>query len=178
MTELAREYGDGLYALTREEKISAEILEQMIGLRQLFLNEKDFIRLLNNMSLSKTERVNILDSALCGQIHPYLLNFLKILCEKGALGEFSGCLEAFSFLYQRDHGIVEAVATTAVPLNDEQREALLKKLSKMTGKQVVLSEKVDESVVGGVLLEMEGRQYDNTVRNRLKNIHQSMAHDA
>ena len=178
MTELAREYGDGLYALTEEESISKEVLEQLLSLKDLFRQQPDFIRLLGNMSLSKEERVKIIDSVLRGQVHPYLLNFLKILCERGALNEYEGCLAAFKTLYNQAHGIVEATVTTAVALDDEQRARMAEKLSRMTGKTVVLAEKVDPSVVGGVLVEMNGQRYDNTLKNRLKSIHSAMVQGA
>ena len=178
MTELAREYGDGLYALTEEENISREVLEQMLTLRSLFREQPDFVRLLGNMSLSKDERVKILDSVLRGQIHIYLLNFLKILCERCALNEYEGCLAAFKTLYNQAHGIVEAFVTTAVALDDEQRARMTEKLSKMTGKKVVLNEKTDTTLVGGVLLEMNGQRYDNTLKNRLKSIHSAMVQGA
>ena len=178
MTELAREYGDGLYALTEEESISKEVLEQLLSLKDLFRQQPDFIRLLGNMSLSKEERVKIIDSVLRGQVHPYLLNFLKILCERGALNEYEGCLAAFKTLYNQAHGIVEATVTTAVALDDEQRVRMTEKLSKMIGQTVVLNEKVDPALVGGVLLEMNGQRYDNTLKNRLKSIHSAMVQGA
>ena len=178
MTDLAREYGDGLYALTEEETISKEVLMQLIELKKLFQSQPDFIRLLGNMSLSKEERVQIIDRVLRGQVHLYLLNFLKILCERGALSEYEGCLAAFKTLYNQAHGIVEATVTTAVPLDDEQRVRMSEKLSAKTGKTVVLTEKVDESLMGGVLLEMNGQRYDNTLKNRLKSIHSAMVQGA
>ena len=178
MTELAREYGDGLYALTEEENISREVLEQLLALKSLFREQPDFVRLLGNMSLSKEERVKIIDNVLRGQIHPYLLNFLKILCERCALNEYEGCLAAFKSLYNQAHGIVEATVTTAVPLDDEQRASMTEKLSAMTDKQVVLVEKIDATLMGGVLLEMNGQRYDNTLKNRLKSIHSAMVQGA
>jgi len=178
VTELAREYGDGLYLLAEEENLSREILEQLLSLKSLFREQPDFVRLLGNMSLSKEERVKILDSVLRGQIHPYLLNFLKILCERCALNEYEGCLAAFKALYNQEHGIVEATVTTAVPLDDEQRARLAEKLSAMTDKTVSLVEKIDESLMGGVLLEMNGQRYDNTLKNRLKSIHSAMIQGA
>ena len=178
MTELAREYGDGLYALCEEENISKDVLEQLLMLQRLFREQPDFTRLLGNMSLSKDERVKILDSVLRGQIHLYLLNFLKILCERGALNEYEGCLAAFKTLYNQAHGIVEATVTTAVALDDEQRARMSEKLSAKTGKTVVLTEKVDASLMGGVLLEMNGQRYDNTLKNRLKSIHSAMVQGA
>ena len=175
MTELAREYGDGLYALTEEEHISDEVLSQLQVLSRCFREQPDFLRLLSNMSLSKAERIAILDNALRGQVHPYLLNFLKILVERSALGEYDGCLAAFRAQYNLDHGIVEATVTTAVALDDGQRERMMEKLSRMTGHKVVLSEKIDPNVIGGVLLEMNGQRYDNTLKTRLDSIHAALA---
>ena len=178
MTELAREYGDGLYALCEEGSISQEVLEQMLGLSRIFKEQPDFTRLLGNMSLSKEERVKILDTALRGQIHPYLLNFLKILCERSALSEYEGCLAAYKALYNQEHDVAEATVTTAVALDDGQRERLIEKLARMTGKTVELTEKVDAKVIGGVLLEMNGQRYDSTLRQRLDSIHQAMISEA
>ena len=178
MTELAREYGDGLYALAQEEKIAADVLPQLETLKQCFKEQPAFLKLLSNMSLSKEERVGLLDGAFRGQIHPYVLNFLKILCERGSLAEFSGCEEAFRIRFNQDNGIIEANVTTAAPLNEEQRARMQEKLAKMTGKQVHLNEKVDSRLMGGVLLEMNGQRYDNTIRKRLDSIHQAMISEA
>lgn len=174
MTDLAREYGSGLYALAEEEKISPAMLDEMQTLCQCFRSQPEFLRLLSNMSLSKEERVGILDQSLRGQIHPYLLNFLKILCERGALSEFYGCEDVFRSLYYQDYGIIEAYVTTGAALTEDQKKRMAEKLSAMSGKTVQLIEKVDPKVIGGVLLEMNGKQYDNTVRHRLQSIHQAM----
>ena len=178
MTELAKEYGAGLYQLAAEENASEQVLEQMRTLRGCFKEQPQFLRLLSNMALSKEERVGIIDAAFRGQVHPYLLNFIKILCERGALGEFAGCEEAFRELYNKDNGVVEALVTTGEKLSEDQRERLIEKLNAMTGKQIDLLEKVDPKVVGGVLLEMNGQRYDNTVRHRLESIRRAMVGEA
>lgn len=175
MTDLAREYASGLYELAQEEKLSSEILSQMQALKLCFREQPDFCRLLCNMSISKEERLSILDNALRGQVHPYLLNFLKILLERGALNEYEGCLNAFRALYNEAHGIIEAAVTTSAPLSDDQRRRLKEKLLTMTGREVELTEKLDPSVIDGVLLEMNGQRFDNTIRRRLQSIHSVMA---
>lgn len=175
MTDLAREYGEGLYALCAEEQLTEDMLAELGALKGIFRSQPDFRRLLSNMSLPKQERVEILDRALRGQVHPYMLNFLKILCERGLLHEFEGCEAAFRENFNRDHAVAEAAVTTAQALSGEQRQALLEKLRAMTGKTVHLTEKTDPAVMGGVLLEMNGQRFDNTVRHRLEEIHQAMA---
>lgn len=174
MTDLCREYGEGLYALCLEENLVSDGLSQLETLAQSFREQPEFLQLLSNMSLPKPERLQILDNALRGQIHPYLLNFLKILCERGMLWEFDGCVKAFRSLYYQDHAILEAWATTSVPLGDAQKEKLISRLNMMTGKKIVLKEKVDPSVMGGIMLEMDGKRYDNTIKHRLSAIYQAM----
>ncbi len=89
MTEFGREYGDGLYALCAEERITEDVLAQLAELKILFRQNPDFIRLLSNMSIPKAERVSVADQALQGQVHPYVLNFVKLLVERGAVYELS-----------------------------------------------------------------------------------------
>ena len=174
MTDQAREDGQGMYALAKEENITSEILAQMQMLANCFREEQAFLQLLSNMALPKAERIAILDHALGGQVHPYLLNFMKILLERNLLGEYAGCLAAFREFYHQDQGIVEAYVTTGAPLSQDQRDRIIEKLRQMTGKQVELTEKVDAAVLGGVLLEMDGKRYDNTLRGRLSAIHKAM----
>lgn len=174
MTQLSREFGEGLYSLCKEENIVQDVLGQLDALSRCFRSQPDFLRLLGNMSLPKAERLDIMDHALRGQVHPFLLNYLKLLCERGILWEFDDSIKTYRALYYRDAGIIEAVATTGVPLDGEQKEALLKKLRAMTGHQVVLKEKVDPAVMGGVMLEMNGKRYDNTVKHQLQGIRQAM----
>ena len=121
MTEQSREYGEGLYALCAEEALSGDVLEQLDVLNDSFKAQPDYLRLLSNMSLAREERLDILDRTLRGQVHPYVLNFCKILLEKGLLHEFSDCAKAYRARYLQDNGIVEASVTTAVPLDDGQR---------------------------------------------------------
>lgn len=175
MTEFGREYGEGLYALCREEAMEQPCLQELKTLDAAFRENGEFLRLLANMTLGKEERVRIVQDTLGGQIHPYVLNFIKILVERGAIHSFSECVKAYQEAYNRDHRVAEAEVTTASPLNAGQKEKLIQKLRQMSGREVVLKEKIDPSVLGGVLLEMDGKRYDNTVQGRLKSIRQAMA---
>ena len=108
-----------------------------------------------------------LDQAFGGSVHLYLVNFLKILCDEGALRELSGCARAYRVRYNHDHGILEVTAVSAVELEDAAREKLRAKLAAMTGKTIELTVRVEPSVLGGIRLDMEGTRLDGTVRHRL-----------
>lgn len=174
MTDLAREYGEGLYLLAKEENISAEVMDQLEMLAHSFRDNPEYVSLLSNMALPVSERKSVIDSVFQGQVHPYVVNFLKILCERGALGEFRGCVTSYKSQFNSDNGIVEAVVTTSSPMTDAQRSSLISKLTEMEGAKVHLTEKIDSSIMDGIVLEMNGRRYENTVAERLRSIHRVM----
>lgn len=170
MTQAARVYGGSLYDLATEEKLDGQIMEQMNEIRQIFRENPGYLKLLGEPAIPLDERLKLLDEAFGGQTEPYLLNFLKLLCEKKIMREFAGCCEEFTRRYNTDHGIVEAVVTSAVKLKEEQMEALKAKLEKVSGKKIHLKQKTDPMVLAGLRVEMEGKQFDGTVQGRISDI--------
>ena len=170
MTEVATTYGQAMYDLARDEGKSQQILAELSVLDQSLSAEPEFIQLLSSPNIPKEERVQILDSSFRGKIDPYVLNFLKVLTEKGYMRHFSGCGEFYRQCYTKDNGIMPVVAYTAVALSDELRRKLTAKLSTVTGKTIELDCRIDPETLGGVRLDFDGKQVDGTVRRRLEDI--------
>ena len=175
MTKTAKLYGSALYDVALEDSAAPSVLEEMQAVQTAFAQHPDFLYLLDTPSLPKAERCGILQETFDGQVHPYLLNFLKILCENGTLRQFGGCLRAYKNRYNEDHHIMEVTAITAIPMKEAQIAALHSKLESQTGKTVALTCRVDPDCLGGVRLEMEGQQWDDTVRCRLDTISRQLA---
>lgn len=175
MTQTARLYGGSLYDLAVEEKLADTILEQMQEIRDIFRENPDYVKLLSEPSLPKEERIKLIEEAFGGQAERYLVNFIKLLCERGLLSEYAGCCEAFTRRYNADHGIAEAVVTSAVALSETQMTALREKLEKISGKKVSLVQKTDPSVLAGLRVELEGKQLDGTVQGRLSGISKKLS---
>ena len=175
MTEIAKMYGGSLYDLAAEEGLETRILGELDEAAAILKGDPEYLHLLSIPSIPKKERCALLDEAFRGQIHPYLLNFLKILCEKGTLRELPGCARAYRIRYNAAHGILEATAISAVALTKEQTARLQEKLEAVTGKQIDLKTKVDPAVLGGIRLDIEGTELDGTVQNRLASLRNNIA---
>ena len=175
MTETAKMYGGSLYDLAAEEGLETRILGELDEAAAILKGDPEYLHLLSIPSIPKKERCALLDEAFRGQIHPYLLNFLKILCEKGTLRELPGCARAYRVRYNAAHGILEATAISAVALTKEQTARLQEKLEAVTGKQIDLKTKVDPAVLGGIRLDIEGTELDGTVQNRLASLRNNIA---
>ena len=167
MNEVGKVYGNALYELAKSEDISALILGEMDALDVGFSEEPDFLKLLSAPNLSKQERCQIVDDSFRGKVQPYLLNFLKILTEKGYASHFHACYQAYSEQYDEDNGILAVTAKTAVPLSPAQSRRLTEKLENATGKIVRLTNKVQPNLLGGVQLDLGNRRVEDTVAGRL-----------
>lgn len=170
MSQVGTVYAQALYSLTKDENCSEAVLQELAVLNESFENEPKFLHLLSAPNLSKEERCGILDRSFRGKVHPYVLNFLKILTEKGYMRRFFDCCKAFRQLYNEDHGILEVFAYTAIPLNEDQKGRLSQKLQAVTGKTIDLCNRVDPGCLGGVRLDYDGKRVDDTVSHRLKDI--------
>ncbi len=170
MTEVAKTYGDALYDLAAEEKISDQLLEEVSSMAQAFGENPEFVKLLSTPALKKEERLAVLDNAFGGKVHTHVLNFIKILVERGYVAHFQGCAEEFRQRYNKDNNIEEVCAVTAIPLTEALSAQLKAKLEAMTGKTVLLQNRVDTSILGGVRLEMQGTQLEGSVQNQLDSI--------
>ena len=79
MTQAGSVYGEALYDLAKSEGLSHRILQELEVLAESFRREPEFLRLLSAPNVSKAERCAVLDASFEGKVHPYVLNFLKLL---------------------------------------------------------------------------------------------------
>ena len=175
MTTATSVYGQSLYDLAAEEGLSEEILKQMEAVQAIFKENPDYITLLLEPSIPRRERLGRLEEAFKGQVHPYLQNFLMILLENSLLRGFSACCRTYRESYNKDHGIEEATVTSAVALTEAQVKSLKSKLEAISGKTVILRQKVDSSVLGGLRVEIGGRLLDGTVMGRLADLRKKVS---
>lgn len=174
MTRFAEEYGNALFELADDEQISDRIAQELQQVLAILNQESDYIRLLNVQSIDSEERKRLLDEAFGGSIHPYLIHFMKLLIDRGAISKFEECADAYRLRYNEAMGIVEADVTSAAALSQEQIEALRAKLGAISGKKVEMRVNVDPKLIGGLRVDMLGKRYDNSVLTQLRQIRRSL----
>ena len=175
MTDTALMYGKSLFELAQEEGKIKEYMQDLLTVRAALEEEPKFLSLLASHAVTKQERLGVLDACFGGKVAPYILNFMKILCENGAIRQLADCIRQFELLYNDACGIVEVRAVSAVSLSSLLREKLEKKLSQMTGKTVSVRYSVNPALLGGIALELDGTELDGSVRRRLDEIAKSLA---
>ena len=166
MKSLSSVYAASLFSLADEENLLSETMDELLALRSVFLENADYAPLLDSPTLPLSSRLSLIDEAFEGASE-YVKNFIKILCEKKCTHLFSECVKNFEKLYNKKYNIENVTVITAFPLSETLREKLTRKLSDDLKKKVILDLKVDESILGGLIIRTENSQTDASVRARL-----------
>lgn len=176
MTAEGSIYGKALYLLAREENLCEQILCELKTVRSLFAENPEYITLLDFPSVRIEDRTDAVKAALSG-MSEYVVNLLCILTEKRRAQLFSAAAKEFERLFDEENGILKVTAITAVPLSQSQKEAIAIRLTaEIVGtKQVIVDNKIDPSILGGLILQYAGRQTDASVALQLKTLQQKIA---
>lgn len=169
----AKNYGDALFMLAKElDEIDIVKNDFEILCKSLEQNA-DYLKLLDTPSLSREERVKLVDSAFNG-LNKNLVNMVKLLAERRLIHFIFKIHESYLADYDEHYGIERVEAISAIPLSIEQLEKLKSKLEKVTGKQIIVTNTIDSSILGGMKLRYLGIQIDGSIKTKLDNFEKSL----
>lgn len=168
MTATGNNYAEALFMLAREENLIDEFYDGLKLVEKVFNENPEYLQFLSTPSIPKSERTHALLCAFEEKINNHVLSFLQLLCEHGKAETFFECVVEFTRLREWASGSVVAVVKTAVELSNEQKDGLIKSLEKRTSKAVSLKCVVDTTLLGGIVVELDGQLLDGSVKNNLK----------
>ena len=170
MSNISKAYADALFELSIEENILEEIKSQTALLLQVLEENADFVKLLNAPTVTKEEKINLTDGVFSTKINKHLLNFIKVMIQRKDTAEMKASFTDFEKLYNKHNNIEKATVITAVAMSDELKTRLVDKLQAITGKNIVLTNKVDPACLGGVILQLEDKQFNDSISGKLETL--------
>lgn len=169
MTRVCEEYAAALFMLASEEQVKNEVHESCEAIKTAVCENPEFIDLLATPSIPLDERCDVIDKAF-SSLHEYAVSFVKLLCERGHIRELCDCIDEFIKLHDAADGTSTAYVTSALPLTDTEKSALAAKLQAKLSRRVELVCDVDASLLGGVIVRVDGNVIDGSLRTRLSEV--------
>jgi F-type H+-transporting ATPase subunit delta len=170
----AKAYARSLLELANEQNQATEIGVELSQIRELLVQSPEFGSILANPSVSDEARLPILQRAFEGRVHPLMWKFLRVLSVKGRLSELQYIEDAYSDMLDEQFGKVEVDVTVAQRLDDGQLEHVRRSVSEALKRDAVVHQYVDESIIGGLILRVQDKLIDTSVRGQLASIKQKM----
>jgi F-type H+-transporting ATPase subunit delta len=132
-----------------------------------FSKDEEIMALLQNPRLPFEAKKSLLQKGL-GKINPLAFNLALLLASKGLLRQSGDILKQYNHLLDAHRGIERAQVKTALPLGDEEKSTISRRLGEMVERQVVIDGQVDSSIIGGFIARIGDRLIDGSIRQRLE----------
>jgi F-type H+-transporting ATPase subunit delta len=169
----ARRYAEALWACVQQA--SFEQFATDLDLAAKLTSSREAERFLDNPALPSSERQAVVDRVLQDKVAEPVQRLVDLLVQRGKVDKVADIAAEYRRLLNRQQGVVDAVARTALPLTAEETEALRRKMTDMTGREVHLTVEVDPSLIGGLTVRVGDTLYDASVRGRLERLRERLA---
>lgn len=165
---IAATYAKPLLQLATEQNVAPQIGEELQQLADLVKQNKTFGLYLADPAVGHDERKGVLQRTFGGRVSPLLMNFLGVLNLRDKLRYLGPIATAYAELLEEQLGNIEVDVTTAIRLSPEQLETVRGKVSAALGKNAVVHQYVDESILGGLVVRVQDKLIDASVRYQLQ----------
>lgn len=171
LTEIAEPYAQALMSVAKSNNVVDPIGEDTQSLLALSRESEDLRLLINSPLIDAGKKKAVLRQVVGDQVNPFTLNFLLLLVDRGRIFLLPEVCKQYQDLLRQMRQAVLAEVTSAVELNDEQKESIRQKVIGVTqAQQVELETRVDPDLLGGVVIKVGSQVIDASLRGQLRRI--------
>ncbi len=177
MPEVARVYADALFDVAKEKGKLDEIGGQLDEFVDALEGDRDLQVFFFSPYFSSAEKVDGLKRAIDGA-DTELVNFLELTIEKNRMTEIFRIRRQFEQLWKHENKRIDVTVTSAVELDPAVVKRIGEEIERQTGRKVELASRVDDDILGGIVLQVGNMVLDASIRSRLEKLKKSVAQAA
>ncbi len=170
MSDTVKEYAKALFEIAIESNNEETFEKELDLLMTVFSENPEYVQFLLSPGIPLSERLEAVEKAFSEQVHKDVMSFVKLLCEKRYIKYIDQCVFEYKKLLNEVKRCAFAKVISAIELNEQEKQILKDNLEKMSGKMVVLDCIIDKSILGGLIVELDGKTINASIKGHLKNI--------
>ena len=175
-TRAAIRYSKAVLALAREQDAVKTVYADMELVKNTVSQSRD-LQLVLKSPVVKAEVKKAALQEIFASVHKISSDLISVLAENNRINLLGEVARQYVVLYDERHGKQLAVVTTAVPLTDRLKAGVLQKVKELTGKDAMLKNIVDESIIGGFILRIGDLQYNASIANRFNDLKRKFSYN-
>ena len=161
-------YGDALFELALENDSIDNLYEEVKGVRQVFLENNELVKLLNHPKIDKDDKIQVMENVFKGRISDDLTGFLILTVKKDRYNDIVSILDYFVAKVKEYKKIGVVYVTTAVQLTQSQKDDVEKRLLETTSyTKCEMNYTVDAGLIGGMVIRIGDRVVDSSIKSKL-----------
>ncbi|HWR82211.1 MAG TPA: ATP synthase F1 subunit delta [Candidatus Deferrimicrobium sp.] len=165
--QVAHKYAHALFLSAKDKGLIDRAYEQFGDLSKLLAADATLLDFLNAPQVLDEHKLELVRKVFEPRLDRLFVEFLAVLVEKHRAGFLPGIIDEFTRLVEVQKGIGRATVLTATPLGEDERRRLTERLAAKTGLSIVLEEKIDLSIIGGMVVLLHDEIIDGSIRHGL-----------
>jgi len=168
-------YAKSLLSLSIEQDSLEAVYHDMVNVDGLIDQNREFALFLRSPIIKHQRKMVIIQLLFSGRLHKLTASFLQLLASKGRAAILYAVVKEFERLYLETKGIQKAIVTTTFRLTDDLKKEFERLIGQVSKKDPLLTEKVDDAILGGFILDVGDRRIDSSMRSKLRKISYELA---
>ncbi len=170
-------YSLALQEMAEEKNIYSSVVENVELVFASLQGSRELRNYLSTPIISEQKKMELLEAVFTNYISEDVLNFMKFVVKKGRINLLKDILS--DFLKKRDEkeNITDVVLKSTYKLDETQSEVVKNQLEKFSGKKIRFSNRVDESIIGGYIAEINDVIVDASVKRQLEKIKNTLINE-
>ncbi len=171
---ISKGYAKGLFEVAQAENALAQVQEGLLRLRDLLKSNPNLLQFLKDPNVKREGKRKALGELFDGRVHPLILNALLAISDQDRGGHLTHIIEEFGLIAASARQKVAGEVVTAIKLDDATLQKMAVELSRITGKNVELFQRIDTSILGGAIIQVGEQIIDGSLRRRLNLIKEKL----
>ena len=171
-----RRYAQAIFELALENGEVDKWAEDLALVAEVF-QDAQFGALLRHADVPAAEKLRATGAVLAG-VSPLIRNMVDLLVSKGMVDAIPDAYGAYTELLDQHLGRQRVEVTSAVQMDDAEIERVTSFVAQLVRREVVVTTKVDESILGGVVIQIGDRLLDGSTQARLNRLREQLHSDA
>ena len=171
----AERYSLALFELSEENNLLSQIEDQSSSILNLIDQSEDFSNLIKDPTTSQEDLLKVINTiSENNKFESLFKNFLSFLIQKRRFFFIERILKSFIEICSRKRGELKAELKSAKELSNEEIAKITEELTKNFSSKIKLNYKHDESLIGGLVVQVGSTMVDNSIKNKLQQIENRM----
>ena len=171
----AERYSLALYELASDSNVLSEVEDQSSSILNLISSSEDFLDLIKDPTISQEDLLKVIDKiSNDNKFESLLKNFLSFLITKRRFFYVEQILKSFIETCSQKRGELKAEFKSAKELSGDEISKITDELTKNFSSKIKLNYKHDESLIGGLIVQVGSTMVDTSIKNKLQQIENRM----
>lgn len=174
LSKISVRYAKAIFMLAKDRNILEQIYNDFIFIHDSIFHLTEFKTYITSPVVLPEDKKNMFSKTFGKFIHETTLDFLMFIVDKGRELQLIDIIRYYEFLYRKEFNINEVIVTTPNPLSTEIKDNIANMVADVYKSNVEITNKINEKMIGGIVIRIDNKQLDLSIRAQLEEIKKSL----